>query len=322
MTTQRCRYAPTPSGPAHPGTLLAGLLCWLDARSTGAHLLLRLEDVDRERCTPEYADEMRAALRWLGLDWDAEVLQSNRRASHETALDHLAHRGLLYPCRCSRSDVRRAGVRAADGGWRYPGTCRERRLPEAGWRACGDPLRLRLPAGTVPVADEGGLALGCQPLRNLGDPVLRRRDGAIAYPLAVVVDDGADSITRVVRGRDLAPATAIHCVLQNALELPTPSYRHHLLLLQETGSKLAKLHGAVGWRELHAHASAERVSGLLAHAAGLLEAPEDTTPAALLAGFDWARVSGRDQVMRWESEALTRIGPAPPADGRRGNDAD
>jgi len=322
VTTERCRYAPTPSGPAHPGTLLAGLLCWLDARSRDAHLLLRLEDVDRERCTAEFADEMRAALRWLGLDWDTEAVQSRRQDSHAAALDHLARQGLLYPCDCSRSDVRRAGVRAADGGWRYPGTCRERPLPDAGWHACGDALRLRLPEGEVPVADEGGLALGEEPLRDLGDPVVRRRDAAIAYHLAVAVDDGTDSITRVVRGRDLAPATAIHRMLQQALDLPTPCYRHHLLLLEETGGKLAKLHGAVGWRELRAHVSAERVCGLLAHAAGLLEAPEDTTPAALLAGFDWARVEPRDQVMRWSSGALSRVGPGPPADGRRGVDGD
>ena len=98
MLTQRCRYAPTPSGPAHPGTLLAGLLCWLDARSRGAKLLLRLEDVDTARCTPELADEMQRALDWLGLDWDEVTIQSSRRLAHEAALDALAEQGLLYPC--------------------------------------------------------------------------------------------------------------------------------------------------------------------------------------------------------------------------------
>jgi glutamyl/glutaminyl-tRNA synthetase len=313
VTSERCRYAPTPSGPAHPGTLLAGLLCWLDARSRGAHLLLRLEDVDRERCSPEFADEMRAALHWLGMDWDAEAVQSHRHASHVTALDHLAHQGLLYPCDCSRNEVRRAGVRAADGGWRYPGTCRERPLPAAGWRTCQQALRLRLPGATVAVQDEGHRSLCQEPLADLGDPVVRRRDGSIAYHLAVVMDDGSDSITRVVRGHDLAPATAIHRALQQALDLPTPNYRHHLLLLEESGGKFAKFHGAVGWRELRSHASAERVTGVLAHAAGLLETPEDATPAALLAAFDWARVERRDQVMRWESGVLSLVGPGPPA---------
>ena len=104
--TDRCRYAPTPSGPAHPGTLLAGLLAWLDARSRGAPLLLRLEDVDRLRCTPELTEEMRAALRWLGLDWDAESVQSERRPAHEAALERLAEAGLVYPCGCSRAEIR------------------------------------------------------------------------------------------------------------------------------------------------------------------------------------------------------------------------
>ena len=305
---ERCRYAPTPSGPAHPGTLLAGLLCWLDARSRGGHLLLRLEDVDRERCTPGFAAEMRDALRWLGLDWDAEAIQSQRRARHEAALDRLARQGLLYPCDCSRSEIRRTATRASDGGWRYPGTCRDRQLPAEGWRNSGAALRLRLPRGTVAVSDEGGWPLGQEPLAELGDPVVRRRDGDIAYHLAVTVDDDTDGITRVVRGHDLAPATAIHRFLQEALELPTPRYRHHLLLLEESGDKLAKLHGAVGWRELSQRATAQRVTGILAHAAGLLDAPVDTTPAALLKGFDWGRVTRGDQVMQWHAGELCHVG--------------
>jgi glutamyl/glutaminyl-tRNA synthetase len=204
--SERCRFAPTPSGPAHPGTLLAGLLCWLDARSRGAHLLLRLEDVDHTRCTPEHAAEM-------------------------------------------------------------------------------------------------------------GDPVLLRRDGAIAYHLAVVVDDAEDGITRIVRGRDLAPSTAIHRVLQRGLGLPEPVTRHHLLLLEEAGGKLAKLHGAVGWHELREHMDGARACGLLAAAAGLLAEPAPITPAALLAGFDWSRVRDADQVMRWTGSALLHL-PRRPA--RRG----
>src|SRR5262249_10832455 len=114
-----CRFAPTTSGPAHPGTLLAGLLAWLDARSREARFTLRLEDVDPERCTPESADDMRAALHWFGLDWDAEELQSHHRPAHEAALDRLAEAGLLYPCTCTRSEIARAGTRAADGGGRH-----------------------------------------------------------------------------------------------------------------------------------------------------------------------------------------------------------
>jgi glutamyl/glutaminyl-tRNA synthetase len=132
-TCEHGRFAPTTSGPAHPGTLLAGLLAWLDARSQGARFSLRLEDVDPERCRPEHAQDMLAALAWLGLDWDSVSLQSDHQARFESALDRLAEQGLLYACGCSRAEVQRAGVRAADGSWRYPGTCQARGLPPGGW---------------------------------------------------------------------------------------------------------------------------------------------------------------------------------------------
>jgi glutamyl-tRNA synthetase/glutamyl-Q tRNA(Asp) synthetase len=309
--TPRCRFAPTTSGPAHPGTLLAALLCWLDARSRGAHLLLRLEDVDPDRCTLDLAREMQAALAWLGLDWDAVAVQSQRAEAHAAALDRLASAGLLYPCACTRSQVRAAGTPAADGGFRYPGTCRVHRLPAGGWRESREALRLRLPEGRIEIRDESGLDLSQDPGLAMGDPVLRRADGAYAYHLAVVVDDAADGITRIVRGRDLAPSTAIHRVLQRALSLPEPAWRHHLLLLEEAGGgKLAKLHGAVGWRALADAYTPQRLIGWLAHVAGLLDAPIDASPRELLAGFEWSRVRGDDQAVRWTGSELVWLAGA------------
>jgi glutamyl-Q tRNA(Asp) synthetase len=137
-----CRFAPTTSGPAHPGTLLAGLLCWLDARSREARIELRLEDIDPTRCTPESARDLRAALDWFGLDWDGESLQSSRHREHERAIERLAQCGSLYPCHCSRSAVKRSGVRAADGGHRYPGTC-ARRCSGSGSTGTANPSRAR-----------------------------------------------------------------------------------------------------------------------------------------------------------------------------------
>jgi glutamyl/glutaminyl-tRNA synthetase len=304
MTGERCRFAPTTSGPAHPGTLLAALLCWLDARSRGARLLLRLEDVDSTRCTSESADDMRSALEWFGLDWDEYSLQSENRSSHEAALDSLAERGVLYPCSCSRSDIKRAGERAADGGWRYSGNCRDRPLPKGGWRAVGETLRVRLDAGRVAPVDEGGVDLAQDPVAEMGDPVLLGRGGSIAYHLAAVVDDGRQRVTRVVRGRDLAASTAIHVTLQRLLELPTPVYRHHFLLLEETGGKLAKFHGAVSWRELREHYAPEALCGVLAFSAGLIETAMRTQPRDLLAVFDWQRIREQDLLMRWTGKSL------------------
>ncbi len=298
------RFAPTTSGPAHPGTLLAGLLAWLDARSLGATFGLRLEDVDPVRCTPAWAVEMREALAWLGLDWDTESLQTDSRAAHEAALDRLEAAGRLYPCVCSRSEVARAGIRAADGGWRYTGRCRTRAFPAGGWRSVDGAVRFRVPEGAIALRDESGLDLSQDPLEAMGDPVLRRRDGAIAYHLAVVVDDAASGITRIVRGRDLAASTATHVTLQRALGLPTPTYRHHFLLLEETGGKLAKLHGSVGWRELARAYTGEEACGRLAAIAGLRPDATPTTPQALVADFDWASVRTGDVVARWTGGAL------------------
>lgn len=308
---ERCRFAPTTSGPAHPGTLLAGLLCWLDARSRGAPVVLRLEDLDPDRCTAASAADMRAALEWFGLDWDGESLQSERRAAHEAALQELAANDALYPCRCSRSDVRRAGTRAADGGYRYPGTCRDRPLPPNGWRGCTEPLRLRLPNQRVEPNDEGGLDLSQNPAVDMGDPVLLRRDGAVAYHLAAVVDDAHENVSRIVRGRDLAASTAIHVVLQRLLGFTTPVYRHHLLLLEQHGGKLAKLHGAVGWHELREHYSPQRLCGFLAYLAGLRATDGDATPQELVSAFDWRRVRIEDPVLRWNGSDLTRTDEVP-----------
>ena len=124
-----CRFAPSTTGPAHPGTLLAALLCWLDARSRGARLVLRLEDLDPQRSRPELRRRMAADLAWFGLDFDATRAQSDAATAHAASLDRLADYGLLYPCACSRADIRRGGERAPDGGYRYSNTCRERGFP-------------------------------------------------------------------------------------------------------------------------------------------------------------------------------------------------
>ena len=301
------RYAPSTTGPAHPGTLLAGLLCWLDARSTGARLILRLEDLDPERCRPEFSRALVRDLAWLGLDWDDLLHQSDAARAHDAALDRLAERGHLYPCRCSRADLRREGVRTPDGGFRYENRCRDRALPaqrEGGWRSSTDPLRVRLPEGWIELVDEGGFDLGQDPSAAFGDPVVRRRDGALAYHMACVVDDAESGVTRIVRGRDLAASTATQIALQRLLGLPAPAYRHHLLLLEERGGKLAKLHGAVGTPELRGVYSAPQLCGLLAFAAGLQDTERETTPAELLIDFDWESVRTQDRLVGWSGEAL------------------
>jgi glutamyl/glutaminyl-tRNA synthetase len=301
------RFAPSSTGPAHPGTLLAALLCWLDARSLGGSIVLRLEDLDPERSRPELAAALRRDLEWLGLEWDAVRFQHEAGERHAEVLDWLAARGLLYPCRCSRKTLREHAEPGEDGELRYPGTCRRRELPPGGWRACAEPLRLALPAGRIAIEDESGLDLSQDPVALRGDPIVRRRDGSVAYHLAGVVDDGALGVTRVVRGRDLAGSTATQAALQDLLGLPRPRYRHHLLLLEDRGPKLAKLHGAVGAAALRRVYSARALCGWLAFAAGLLSRPEDVSPPELLPGFSWSRVASEDRCVRWTGEALVIV---------------
>lgn len=292
------RFAPSTTGLAHPGTLLSALLVWLDARARGGRALLRLENLDVTRCQPGWADSMIADLGWLGLDWDEVVVQSSRRAGHEAALDALAAAGRLYPCRCTRKD-REGGRRGPDGSWAYPNTCRGRALPAGGWRAADEPLRVQLDDGRLTIADEGGLDLSQDPAHDMGDPLVVRRDGVVAYQLAVVVDDHGSGVDRVVRGRDIAPSTATQVGLQRLLGWPTPTYRHHLLLVAPQGEKLAKLHGSMPATMLRSHHRADELCGILAAGVGLRDRSEPCTPAALLADFDWARVRRDDVEARW-----------------------
>ncbi|HYE04304.1 MAG TPA: glutamate--tRNA ligase family protein [Planctomycetota bacterium] len=299
-----CRFAPSTTGPAHPGTLLAALLCWLDARSRGARVVLRLEDLDPQRCTAEHAARMIDDLAWLGVEFDAVERQSDHGDRHAAALDRLAAQGALYPCSAGRGDLQVIGRRSPDGGWAYDNRARDRPLPPGGWRACGEPLRARLPDGPIAPRDEGGLDLAQDAAQAMGDPVVRRRDGAIAYQLAVVVDDAAIGVTRVVRGRDIAPSTATQVGLQRLLGVPEPVYRHHALLLEERGRKLAKLHGSVGTPQLRPRYPAEALCGFLAHACGLAANDAPVTPRALVDGFAWERVAVDDRLVRWDGQRL------------------
>jgi len=284
------RFAPSTTGPAHPGTLLAALLCWLDARSLGGKCILRLENLDPDRSRAEWSTGMERDLEWFGLDFDETVVQSDRASVHEGALDRLEGDGRLYPCACTRSEWREIATSEPGGGLRYPGTCRERALPAGGWRRSEEPLRVRL--------EPGG---------EFGDPVVRRRDAAVAYHLAAVVDDAESGVTRVVRGRDLEATTGLQNELRDLLGLSRPEHRHHLLLLEERGEKLAKLHGAVGLPELRAHYRPGELCGWLARAAGLIADPVDLRPSDLVADFAWEKVGVDDRIVRWQPPHLSLV---------------
>jgi glutamyl-Q tRNA(Asp) synthetase len=242
------RFAPSPTGPLHLGHAFSALTAWDRARAAGGVFHLRIEDIDTPRCRPEWEAAIRDDLRWLGLAWPEPVMrQSERMPAYRAALGTLAAQGVLYPCRCSRADIRAALSAPQEGAATraYPGTCRARSMAEAG---PGDAIRLNLDAalartGPVAFVETGPLNPGRHDAAMAlaeGDPVLARRDIGTSYTLAVVVDDAAQGITEVVRGADLFAATAVQAILFALLGLPCPTYHHHRLIRDDAGRRLAK----------------------------------------------------------------------------------
>jgi glutamyl-Q tRNA(Asp) synthetase len=241
------RFAPSPTGALHAGSLVAALASWLDARAHGGRWLLRIEDIDGPRCVPGADHEILRQLNVLGLHADEPPLwQSKRGAAYAQALEALKARGAAYPCGCTRKDIEAVLGLAPPrhGELVYPGTCRDglHGKPARAWRVrCGTPAAplviawrdRRLGAHTQDVTHE------------VGDFVVRRADDLWAYQLAVVVDDAAQGVTHVVRGEDLADNTPRQLHLQRLLALPTPSYLHAPLVLGPDGEKLSKQNGAL-----------------------------------------------------------------------------
>lgn len=305
---KRGRFAPSTTGRVHPGTLVAALLCWLDARSNGAEVVLRLEDLDRERTKPGYIEHMKRDLAWFGLDWDSIVLQSDNRERHDAVLDDLVRNERVFACHCSRAEIRAAGKRAPDGSFRYPGTCRGNDLDASSWREIDQPLRLRLDSDEIRLVDESGLDLSGDAASLFGDPILRRRDGVHAYQFASVIDDADCGVDRVVRGRDLSPSTVLQVALQRVIGLRPPRYRHHLLFMERAGGKLSKLHGAVDLEAIRESGlAADELCGLLAGFVGLVPTGSRCHPADLIAGFDWSLVRTDDVELAWSADRGLRL---------------
>jgi glutamyl/glutaminyl-tRNA synthetase len=268
--------------------------------------LLRLEDLDQGRTKPGFVDAMNRDLAWFGLDWDGVSRQSEHIERYETKVEELAGEGRVYACDCSRARIRDSGARAPDGSLRYPGTCRDNLVDRLDWRGLDLPLRIRLDEEFVDLRDESGLDLSGNPALLFGDPLLRRRDGAYAYHFVSVVDDEAEGVDRIVRGRDLAPSTTLQAALRAIFGFSLPRYRHHALLLESKGEKLSKLHGAVDIRALALRYDARDLVGRLAHFVGLVPEGTRCLPIDLVAEFDWSRVGASDVILDWSEEGGLR----------------
>ena len=250
----RTRFAPSPTGPLHLGHAYSAILAHDMARAAGGAFLLRMEDTDLERSRPEWEAAILADLAWLGLNWDGPVLrQSDHIAGYNARLETLAPRGLLYPCSCTRADIRAAASAPQEGVAHavYPGTCRGRPMAS---RRPGDALRLDLGRAlaaldpeTLAFIETGPAHAGIHRVdpdtarRTIGDVVLGRKgEDIVAYFLASAFDDATQGITHVIRGEDLFEFTAVQVILQHLLGLPTPVYHHHRLIRDAAGRRLAK----------------------------------------------------------------------------------
>lgn len=303
----RGRFAPSPSGRMHLGNLFSALLAWLDVRSRGGVLILRMEDLDPDRCKREYAEQIAKDFRWLGLDWDegweegpagTAYAQSSRTGFYEEAFSFLERKGLIYPCYCSRAERLAAGApHAGEGAEGFACQCRgrtdeERRELERRGRMAS--RRIAVPRETVSFLD-GHYGLYSQNLSGeCGDFILRRSDGVYAYQLAVTADDGLMGITRVVRGRDLLSSTPRQLWLHSLLGNKAPDFCHTPLLLAPDGRRLSKRERDLDMGALRRRFSPEELTGHLAHLAGLIPAPAPVSAAELAGEFSWSKVRRED----------------------------
>ncbi|MBQ3251906.1 MAG: tRNA glutamyl-Q(34) synthetase GluQRS [Oscillospiraceae bacterium] len=290
------RFAPTPSGRMHLGNVFAAMVAWLSVRSRNGYFVLRMEDLDTQRTSEEYARQLREDLLWLGLDWDDESPpQSQRGEVYQQYFEKLQDLGLVYPCYCTRSQLHSVDApHLSDGTYIYPGTCRD--LTEE-QRAAFD----REPAWRVQVPDrlwkfrdlvQGGYAQNLS--RDCGDFVVRRADGVFVYQLAVTVDDGEYEISEVVRGMDLLSSAPRQMYLQELFGFRHPQYAHVPMLLSPDGRRLSKRDKDLDLGVLRQKLSPEALLGILAHSAGLIEKPAPISARELAAVFDWDKLSTED----------------------------
>ena len=287
------RFAPTPSGRMHLGNVFAAMLAWLSVRSRNGKMVLRMEDLDTQRTSDEYAAVLREDLLWLGLDWDEETTQQSKRGDiYRQYFELLREKELLYPCYCTRSRLHSADApHLADGTYVYPGTCRDLKAAPPD----------RKPAWRVKVPDKNwefeDLVQGVYRenlLYDCGDFVVRRADGVYVYQLAVTVDDGLAGVTEVVRGMDLLSSAPRQMYLQELFGFAHPVYAHVPMLLAPDGRRLSKRDRDLDLGQLRKYMKPEQLLGVLAFAAGLTDRQETVSAKELAANFCWKKLRRGD----------------------------
>lgn len=308
----RGRFAPSPSGYMHLGNAWTAILAWLQVRKSNGTMVLRIEDLDPERSRPEYSQGIIKDLKWLGLDWDegpdvggthGPYLQSKRHYPYKLALQSLVKQGMIYPCFCSRADIKAATL-APHGLMKrskYPGTCRNLSSQDRLLRfqaGLNHSLRFKLNDAQIEFNDSVCGLISENPFRESGDFIVRRSDGIFAYQLAVVVDDAAMKITDVLRGDDLIHSTPQQISLYKALGLPIPRFSHVPLLYGPDGHRLSKRHGDLSlraFRKMGYHP--RKIVGFIAYLAGLRPNLEETMPLDLIETFDLNRLPKGEKIV-------------------------
>ena len=289
---EKGRFAPSPTGRMHLGNVFSALLSWLSVKSRGGERLLRIEDIDPGRSRQAYADMLMDDLLWLGLEWDGQpVYQSQRSDIYAYYFRKLSEQGLTYPCYCTRADLLATQApHESDGRVVYKGTCRH--LPPRPGVAAA--TRLIVPDEVVSFTDghygEHGVNLATQ----VGDFIIRRKDGAWAYQLAVVVDDALMGITEVVRGRDLLLSSPQQMYVARLLGFASPRFIHLPLLCNQAGQRLSKRDQSLDMETLRRQHTAPEIIGRLAFLAGLIPECQPVTPQELLGSFSWDKVPVED----------------------------
>lgn len=288
------RFAPTPSGRMHLGNVFAALIAWLSVRSRDGEMVLRMEDLDTQRTSAEFAETLRDDLRWLGLTWDRETpAQSQRSAVYDKYFEILREKGLLYPCYCTRSQLHSVNApHLSDGTYVYPGTCRN--LTEGERAAFQRPpaWRVVVPDRVWTVEDRIQGTYRCNLATECGDMVVRRADGVYVYQLAVTVDDGEAGVTEVVRGMDLLSSAPRQMYLQELFGFPHPEYAHVPMLLAPDGRRLSKRDRDLDLGILRQRLTREALLGALAFAAGLIDQEVSVSLNDLTKEFSWKKLSG------------------------------
>ena len=284
------RFAPTPSGRMHLGNVFAALVAWLSVRSKNGELVLRMEDLDTQRTSEEYAAVLRDDLRWLGLTWDRETPpQSQRSEVYDRYFQKLQDLGLLYPCYCTRSQLHNVNApHLSDGTYVYAGTCRDLKTPPADRKPS---WRVQVPDREFQLTDLAQGEFRQNLSTDCGDFVVRRADGVYVYQLAVTVDDGEAGVTEVVRGMDLLGSAPRQMYLQELFGFQRPTYGHVPMLLAADGRRLSKRDRDLDLGELRKRMGPEALLGLLASAAGIIDQNEPVSAGELASQFSWDHLS-------------------------------